>query len=197
MIGVEIVAITAFEARDRESLREPSRWIAWIITFIYLFVAIPGALAVPWGNRFLPELEPKPAARPQKEVVSPIPPIKNGCQPYYPLIVVAAYRYGSKAAAYYFNACIVYFCISAANTALYVASRTLYGLMREDQPRDLYNLPWTQKIIQSPWILGRVSPRSHVPQWSLLASGLAFVWLVGLRAASSSSAAEVCYPVKF
>ena len=191
LIGVEIVAVTAFEAKSREALREPSRWIAWVMVTTYLFCAIGGALAVSWNNEHLPLLVPNPSAISQRALPSPIPQEKKPCQQYYPLIVIAAFQYGSKAAAYYFNACIVYFCISAANTALYVASRTLYGLMREEEPRNFYDLNWKERIVQSPWLLGRVSPRRRVPLWSLLASGAAFLWLIALRAAGSTSAIEV------
>lgn len=194
LIGVEIVAVTAFEAKSREDLREPSRWIAWVMVATYLFCAIGGALAVEWNNEHLPELVPDPSTVAQRAVPGEIPPQKKGCQEYYPLIMIAAFQYGSKAAAWYFNACIVYFCISASNTALYVASRTLYGLMREEEPRDFYGLPWTQKIIQSPWLLGRVSSRRRVPLWSLLASAVAFLWLIALRATATSSAIEVRPP---
>jgi yeast amino acid transporter len=164
------------------------------MTFIYLFCATAGAFAVSWKNEHLPELTPEPTTVQEKAIPAIIPDEKAGCQTYHPLIVIAAYQYGSTGAAYYFNACIVYFFISAANTALYVASRTLYGLMREEVPREFSTLSWTQAIIQSPWLLGRVSARNRVPLWSLLVSTVAFLWLIALRARSSTSATEVRLP---
>ena len=192
LLGVEIVAVTAFEAKNRDHLRQPSRWISWVMTAIYLFVAIAGAFAVNWRNQHLPELAPNPTDADMKSVLAQVPHEKPKCQDYFPLIVIAAYQYGSKGAALYFNACIVYFCVSAANTALYVASRTLYGLFREEgTPRDFSTLSWTQFFVQLPWLLGRVSLRRQVPTWSLLASAAAFLWLIGLRATSGNSATEV------
>jgi yeast amino acid transporter len=187
-LGVEIVAVTAFEARNRESLRSPSRLIAWVMSFTYLFCFIPGAIAVSWQHRDLPRLDKPPSDQLQGRQA---PEHQTGCQDYYPLIVIAAFEYGSRAAGWYFNACIVYFCISAANTALYVSSRTLYGLVRQDtEPPDLGKewYRWPSHIIQ---LLGRVSPRRNVPIWALLVSGLAFCWLPGLRKGADVSSSEV------
>jgi hypothetical protein len=84
--------VTAFEARDRDLLRQPSRWIAWIMTFIYLFCATAGAFAVSWKNEHLPELTPEPTTVQEKAIPAIIPDEKAGCQTYYPLIVIAAYQ---------------------------------------------------------------------------------------------------------
>lgn len=187
-IGVEIVAVTAFEAQNRESLRNPSRWIAWVTSFTYLFCFIPGSIAVYWQHRDLQRLDKPPSDQLHTRQT---PEHSTGCQEYYPLIVIAAFEYGSRAAGWYFNACIVYFCVSAANTSLYVSSRTLYGLVRQDTVALDVNMKWYRRPSHIIQLLGRVSPRRNVPMWALLVSGLSFCWLPGLRKGVSVSSSEV------
>ena len=53
---MEMVAITAFEARDLRSLRRPSQIIAYFVAGIYLFLVIGEMLNVSWTNQALPEI---------------------------------------------------------------------------------------------------------------------------------------------
>lgn len=190
-LGVEIVAVTAFEAQDRETLRDPSRFIAWFMSATYFFCALPGAIVVSWTDPDLQRLVPEPETSDKRSLPGDGDTFDE-CQKFYPLIVVAALQYSSKALAGYFNACIVYFCLSAANTSLYVASRTLYGLMREET-QYVSSGSIVQKLLQSPRVLGRISPRTGVPVWALVVSAASFAWLPVLRAANDGSGTDVCF----
>ena len=67
--------------------------------------------------------------------------------------------------------CIIFTVMSCANTALYVASRTLFGLTREiPSNHELWILRWLSR-------LGTTTPRTHVPGWALLVSAISFCWL--------------------
>ena len=183
LLGVEIVAVTAFEAVDRRSLRAPVRWIAWFMTAIYLWVAIPGLILVPWHDQWLASLEPMADTaqgmnRVRREVEIPS---KNGaCFQTYPYVELAAFRFGSIPIGRYWNACIIYFCVSSANTALYVASRTLYGLFRPIVPLIRQPQPWWQQCIPRPSQLGMVSPRG-VPVAAMALSAAIWTPLIAAR----------------
>lgn len=56
-IGVEIVAVTALEAKDpRKSLKYPAKLIAWLTTAIYFLSALGFYLNVAWTDPLLPTL---------------------------------------------------------------------------------------------------------------------------------------------
>ena len=183
-LGVEIVAITAFEACDRRSLRWPVRWIAWIMFAIYLWVALPGTILIPWQENWLKPLEPpSAAAQPPRmhERQASIPPKNNACYQSYPFVELAAFRFGSIPAGRYWNACIIYFCVRSANTSLYVASRTLYGLCRPSIPHTQRAQKWWKQCIPRPSQLGTVSPRG-VPVAAMLLSAVIWTPLIVARA---------------
>lgn len=178
-LGVEIVAVTAFEAFDRRSLRWPTRYIAWIMTSLYMFVAIPGTILIYWHTQYLSPADTTTGKGVSKRDDLPAPP--PPCKQAYPFIVLAAGRVDDMAAGKFFNLCIIYFCISSANTALYVASRTLYGIFRPLGERELRPLPWWQQFRDLPSYLGMLSSR-RVPVAALVVSALSWAWLIGLRA---------------
>lgn len=55
-ISLEMVAITAYEARDLRSLRRPSQTIAYFVSALYLFCVIGELLNVRWTNEALPDI---------------------------------------------------------------------------------------------------------------------------------------------
>lgn len=182
-LGVEIVAVTAFEALDRRSLRLPTRWIAWIMTLLYLFVAIPGAFLIDWHARYLADPEITSGKATVSRRADPPPPPAGCYHQTYPYIVLAAETYGNRDAGRFFLLCIIYFCISAANTALYVASRTLYGIFRPLGQREHRELRWWEQARDLPHLLGSLSSR-QVPVAAIIVSALSWIWLIALRARS-------------
>ena len=161
-LGVEIIAVTAFEARNPRALRFPAKWIAYVV-FVLEFLFILGeVLAVGWEDPDLSPLEERGLAQIIKRY------IEQDTKPYF---VLAAFEAGTKSLPGFLSGCVIFCVLSSANTALYVASRTLFGLTREIQPNhDLFLMRWLAR-------LGTVTPRTHVPAWALLVSVLSFCWL--------------------
>lgn len=153
-LGVEVIAITAFEARDLPSLRVPSKWIAYIVFVLYLLVTIGELLNVSWLNNDLPPVYggismhqlPKPRTR--------------------TIILLTALQARCPNIAGLFNGALLYSAISAANTNLYISSRTLYGMTRRPGP----HFRWLSA-------LGSVWHKNGVPMVALLISALFFMWL--------------------
>ena len=127
-----------------------------------------------WKNKHLPSLQERLATHAPTDDTWPVG------QGFYAVIVIAARQYGSTSAGWFFNACIIYFCITASNTALYAASRTLFGLTREINR--LENPSWYLKLFA---YFGVTSPFAQVPHWALLFSAFAFFWLPLLHSTSS------------
>jgi amino acid transporter len=181
-LGVEIVSVTAFEASNRESLRHPARFAAYGISALYFLCCLLEAVVVYWKNPNLPSLHER-STPPMDTSSSQAGPSGPG---FYAVVVIAAREYGSPDAGWFFNACIIYFCISAANTALYAASRTLFGLTREIHRKQ--NPNWILRALKP---LGSTSPYAKVPHWSLIVSAIAFFWLPFLQVNGGYSTQEV------
>ena len=158
-LGVESITTTAFEAADRNALRFPSRYVAYLVTLLYFLSALGEAHSVSWDDPALPSLH----ARATEQVV--VTPESHA------VIVLAAQQQGETHWAAFFTGCMIFFCLSAANTALYISSRTLYGLTRSLGVRDS---KWYLKWLS---VLGTTTPVSRVPGWALLFSAVAFCWL--------------------
>lgn len=163
-LGVEIVTVTAFEARNpRKDLRFPSKYIAYIIFFLFLICGLGEVLNVDWNNPNLPDLNPRSTTT-----------VGNLTRPSVhkspSVLIIAAQSTHAKGLAGFLNACLIFTSLSAATTSLYVSSRTLYGLTRELQETHPWPLNWFAK-------LGTIHPKTSVPVWALLVSALAFIWL--------------------
>lgn len=110
--GVEIVAVTAVEARNpRVSLRFPAQWIAYITSAIYLISLITFCLNVSWTDIRLPGL----TDRLQKPTTI-IPSLTNSSTT---IMIIAVEDAGLGQLVDFFNACLILAILSAANTALY------------------------------------------------------------------------------
>lgn len=175
-ISVEMIAVTAFEARDLNSLRKSSQLIAYFISALYLFCVIGELLNVEWTNKALPEifggLHTDDAGvyggRPRSRAV----------------IIIAAVEAGYPKTPGFLNGCMIFAALSASNTALYIASRSLYGMTRTIRP-------W--KCFRGLRVLGSVWHRNGVPMWALLISAVAFVWLPFLELRGGYAIADVRY----
>ncbi len=79
----------------------------------------------------------------------------------------------------FINGCLILAVLSAANTALYVSSRTLFGLTREIDPDDKY---WW-------WIakLSTTTPNRKVPAAALFLSAACFCWVPFLHLSKGTS----------
>ena len=175
-LGVESVSVTAFEARDLRSLRFASQTIAYFVVTIYLFCAIGEFLNIDWSDVSLPQIYGgiNEAS------------VKNG-NPFpnsRAVIVITAFRAGYRRTAGLLNGCMIFSALSAANTALYISSRTLYGMTRKINPWRWF------RVLK---LLGNVWPKSGVPMWALFVSFLAFYWLPFLQLRGGYAIADVSF----
>lgn len=176
-IGTETFSVTAFEAYDRNSLRFPARYVAYIISAIYLVSALLECVIVWWKNDKLQQIVTVPHPNRLKRAEDPP-------DPWLPIMVVAAGD--NHTTALYFMSCIIYFCLSAANTALYISSRTLFGLTRTLVDRT--SVPFYLQPFQ---IFGRSTTSAKVPHVALFASFIAFYWIIPLHITKKEALTDV------
>lgn len=113
-LGTELVGVTAAEAQNpRRSIPKAIKLTFYRILFFYCFSVLLVGMIVPYNS---PELAfaNKQSSKGASASASPF--------------VVAATIAGVKGLPHIINACICIFVFSAANSDLYIASRTLYGL---------------------------------------------------------------------
>jgi amino acid transporter len=84
----------------------------------------------------------------------------------------------------FLNGCLILAILSAANTALYVASRTLFGLTQEIDPNSRW-WGWVSKF-------STTTHNRRVPAFALVASVLIFCWVPFLHLTKSYSYQYVC-----
>jgi amino acid transporter len=88
------------------------------------------------------------------------------------IIIIAALKGGYKQFPGLLNGCMMFSVLSAANTALYISSRAMYGMTRTIHPWKGFR--WLR-------MLGTVWHRNGVPMWALFISAIAFFWLPFLQ----------------
>ena len=127
---------------------------------LYLFTLIGELLVTSWTSKDLPLIyfSSNVTQSPSQKVAGSVN------------IAVAALHsaeYFDMAA--FLNGCYIFSALSASNSALYVASRTLYGLSRGLPPHNYITRPFRK--------LSTVFPRTRTPARALLVSMLSFFWL--------------------
>jgi amino acid transporter len=85
------------------------------------------------------------------------------------MTVTATWVAGYHNLAGFLNGCLIFSVLSSSNTALYIASRTLYGMTRE--------IPRTNFLGRQLNNLSIVVPKTGVPAAALLVSAVSFFWL--------------------
>ena len=178
-LGVETIAVTAFEARDLMSIRRPSIIIASFVLVIYLFCSIGELLNVNWRDIALPRSFISFSPNIQRRDL----PLKNTGLKSDTVIVIAALRAGDEKIAGFLNGCAIFSALSAADTSLYVSSRVLYGLARRIGSNSRLSF---LRGLGSVWNL------TGVPVRALFFSALAFVWLPFLRLIGGNNIEHVC-----
>jgi amino acid transporter len=187
-LGVEIVAVTAVEARTpQNSLRFPARNIAWITASIYVISVIAYYFNVSWQDPNLPTYQGRtstPAPDSQPDSITGPPPSSS-------LVIIAALNANEVPISNVLLGFLIMAILSAANTALYVSSRTLWGLACNLDPqlgRSRYTF-W--RLLSK---LSNTTPSGKVPGWALIVSAIAFWWLLPFsRLAQTSSAVNVSF----
>ncbi|PWY64181.1 amino acid transporter [Aspergillus eucalypticola CBS 122712] len=174
--GLEVYAMTAFEARDGHALRWPARWTAYVAVVVYIMCTLGEVINVKWDNPALPQLHDGVSNSTLSATSNP------GSSSS--MIVIAALSTNNRSIAGFLNGCLLFSVFSAANSSLYVASRTLWG-MAKHFPRSSTKELWVKKK------LAILSEGTKVPVVSLLVSLLAFCWVPFLQLVDSSAVQQV------
>ena len=161
--GVESFVVTAFEASTSKAIRFPSQTIAYFILVIYILVTIGEVLLVRASDPRLP-LNAGDGTRDKS--AAPYPHSSA-------YAILGVWDWGSSNLAGFLNACLIFSVLSASNSLLYMASRTLYGMTRE--------LPTTNAFGRAFRKLSYVVPRTGVPAAALCVSAISFIWLPFLQ----------------
>ncbi|EKG21689.1 Amino acid/polyamine transporter I [Macrophomina phaseolina MS6] len=130
-LGVESVTMTAFEAKNTAELKMPARNISFIVLSVYMVSIVSMLLNVSWTDPLLMiyygqwTFGDSPTHCPANS-----PRAENGMRDdvTHLVPVIALDRHDIPYLGGVINACLLYSAFSAANSALFVASRTLYGL---------------------------------------------------------------------
>ncbi|KAI0139925.1 amino acid permease/ SLC12A domain-containing protein [Hypoxylon sp. NC0597] len=190
-VGVEIPAAAALEAKPTksqhastsvaqerneasnigETIRFSSKWVSVFACAVYTLSGILVSLSVDPTDCQLPRLG-----------WLDYPQCGNQTNVQSPFILVAKAR-GNSSIASAFNVFLVFTALSCANTNLYVASRTLFGLTNQvdggtDQRWYLNVLAW----------LGQTN-NYRVPMRAMTVSAFAFIWVPFLQLYSPSTKA--------
>lgn len=161
-LGIETVAVTAFEARTSRSLRLPSQSIAYVTLLLYFLCLLGQCLNVPWTDPHLPPIYGGigDGATDTKDLKNPA----SGS-----LTILALWSWDKKHLAGFLNGAMIFSVLPASNTALYVASRTLYGVARDVSRSNLLG-----RCIND---LSVVVPKTGVLARALIVSAMALIWL--------------------
>lgn len=176
-IGIELVTTTAFEALDPDELRLPAANVGWFSTVLYTLATGSFVANVSWQDQNLPKLFQQAltiitdadAATKFQEFFAPEP--ETHASP-----LIALLRTGFVFLPSFLNGCFMYSALSCANTALYVASRQLYGMTRtitvdSDSGFIRRGFHW----------MSSVHYRTKAPWPAIAISGLLLCWLPFLR----------------
>ena len=155
-IGVEVVGVTAYEARDLKDLRRPSKVIGYIALLIYLIHTFSEIMAVNWQDARLASIS---------NDIGQTNPVSDSSIQTLPVLDVAAVNLNDTGLRNAFTGMLIYSSWSASNITLYLASRTLYGLARNMSYR---GPPWS-------WL--RKEFGTGVPSWCVIISAVAFWWI--------------------
>lgn len=170
-VGIEIVAVTAFEAVTLDDLKLPSQRIPYVVFLVYVVCAIGSGMSVRFDNSALSQVyrgdsTALPQTGPQLEFESPVSSSSS-------LMIIAANQVGNFGMAQAFNGFLIFSALSAGNTCLYVASRTLYGLAF-NLKIERHSSRHVSRVID--W-LATVKDSSKVPINAVKFSALLFCWL--------------------
>ncbi|KAK3377587.1 amino acid permease-domain-containing protein [Podospora didyma] len=150
-IGIETAIVAAFESQSSRSMAFPSRFTHWFIYVTYLMCTLGLALTVRWDDEHL--------QRPLAELHDP-----RSNSP----TIIAIFKDGRTTLAGFVNGCLIMSVVSAATTSLYVASRTLYGLV--------YSLSGTNWFSNQLKYIGFIWRTTGVPTRALIITAMLFYW---------------------
>lgn len=216
-MGIETVAITAYEAKNRKQLNMPVRYIAWLISGLYMISVFGAVINVSWYDNRLPTLyenqEGNPAASsPLSACITAMTlapratpatspstssstsaTIDDASRNLSPL-VIALQNVDSSVGQSAITGCLIYVVLSAANAGLYVASRTLFGLTRKIDRNASFPMSAVRRL---GWVTKGTEVRGYgvifgkIPAPSIFFSVLCFCWIPFIHLSKHDSIAEV------
>lgn len=190
--------MTAFEAQNPKDLKFPAKNLAWMVTVIYILTTLVFVLNVGWNDSSLPKFYNQGLADLTGNVISPtvitrtmhenrgVTAAALNISRAHSAPVIAVIRAQMSILPGIITACFIYSALSAANTALYVASRALFGLTRDIQIER-----GSGRIIRAIAKMATVESRTESPWWALLFSGLILFWLPFVHLSGSYTKEEV------
>jgi amino acid transporter len=137
-MGIEIIALTAYEARDVKDIRWPSKLIPIVVFFLYFLCTFGEILNVSWKE---PDLPP-----PFEGVSTKVRRDATINHQSTSMAIIAFLQTDNPKLAAVINGALIFSALSAANTNLYTASRTLFGLTWELRSSRRFNF-FTRRIV--------------------------------------------------
>lgn len=171
-IGVELLTMTAYEARNAGQLRWTAMTIAPQVCVLYVAVVATFVSNVSWDDPRLPQIFNQTAKDAAPITAHAIAPRDTSGHRSQALPIIALIETGNSTLASVLTAILMYSGLSAANTALYVASRTLYGFARNREPGDHADI-----IRRMIFRLSDVVSWTGVPLWGALLPAAILYWL--------------------
>lgn len=178
-VGVEIVSAVAVEARHPRDLHNAANYIAPFTTVIYLLLVLMFGFDVYWKNAKLPsfyEIRPTQNQNTRYRRDSAYTPSSTSNSSIdYPVVVIAALHAGIERLPSFLVGASLFAAVSAANTALYVASRSLYGVTKD--------LEWnSDNLLERLMSHFGITNDNNVPHWAIVTSAVAFgSWIPALH----------------
>lgn len=166
-VGIETIAMAAFEAAP-QSLRWPSKNLTYIAAVLYLLCMLSQSLNIDWEHDHLPILYGTIRGTDNRENKDPENPFSQT------LAIIAIFEWGKKELAGVLNGAIIFSVLSASNTTLYVASRTLYGMAWRVREESVSKDSVLGAILG---MVATVDRRTGVPLHALILSWLMFIWV--------------------
>ena len=190
-IGVEIPAATALEARISPNLADGGRpvdksvqfsaiWVSVIVGLIYTVGVLLVSFNLKWNDPQLPRLSWLPSSNGTSDSVSGSESTTHDSSSPFVIAARNSAISGHQKIANFINVCILITALTAANTTLYVASRTLFSITKgiEANPSS----PWITRVLSS---FGQTNHR-RVPMRALAAS-CCFCWVPFLYLSKSNA----------
>lgn len=190
-VGVEIPAATALEARisrnptnrggpvDR-SVKFSAIWVSIIVGLIYILGALLVSFDLDWDDPQLPRLSWLASSTGTGDSISGSESSTNKSNSAFVIAANNSAISGHQGLANFITVCILITALTAANTTLYVASRTLFSLTKGIQANA--SSPWITKFLS---FFGQTNHR-RVPMRALAAS-CCFCWVPFLYLSDSNA----------
>ncbi|KAG6360993.1 hypothetical protein INS49_009212 [Diaporthe citri] len=183
--GIESTTMAAFEARTIGDIALASRSIHWILIGLHFFYILGMMFTVPWDSSDVTSFHPwvnvtRASADPDSGLFNTFNSTDE-CYKSTVAVVKAICNINRpqdgppnadvRGLANFVNVVILYSVLSCGNAALYIASRTLYGLASSERVK--------RKGLTNPLIryLGSTRPGTGVPFYSVVFSWLIFCWV--------------------